>query len=213
MIQTRSPFDHRAGDLRSLEDMMVDFHEDREFFDAQVKIWFDSMMAETKAALERGVKAVFGSWYYTSLSAGWSPTIWRECFKPMIKAQVDLVHSYGAIYDYYDDGKVMGILDIIKDSGVDVFETLTPPPVGDVDLAEVKKRMGDRVCLKGYGDLLYVIKMGTPEKVRTMVKEAMEVAGPIGFIFGTSDSIREGTPAENVRAYYQAALKYGKVRK
>jgi hypothetical protein len=37
------------------------------------------------------------------------------------------------------------------------------------------------------------------------------VAGPGGFILGTSDSIRDGTPLENVRAYFNAARRYGQV--
>jgi len=209
-VTIRSPLDHHAGDLRGVENLMTDYYEDRPFFDAQLRIWFDKMMAETKAVLEAGVKAIFGSWYFTSLSTGWSPAIFREVFLPMLKAHVELVHSYDAIYDYYDDGRCMGILDMIREAGVDVFETCTPPPVGDLDLAEAKRRIGDAVTLKGYGDLLYVIKMGTPEKVEAMVRYAMETAGPTGFIFGTSDSIREGTPRENVVAYFAAARKYGR---
>jgi uroporphyrinogen-III decarboxylase len=212
MVNIRSPLDHQAGAARAVEDLMVDYYEDRKFFDRLIGMWFDKMMAETKAVLERGAKIIFGSWYYTSLSVGWSPAIFREVFLPQIKAQVALVHSYGAMYDYYDDGKCMGIIDMIQEAGVDVFETLTPPPVGDVDLAEVKRRIGGKVCLKGYGDLLYVIKMGTPQDVENMVRKAMEIAAPGGgFIFGTSDSIREGTPRENVRMYFEAARKYGKM--
>src|SRR4030042_1127911 len=104
--------------------------------------------------------------------------MFREVFLPQIKAQGELVHSHGAMYVYYDDGKCMGIIDMIKEAGVDVLETLTPPPVGDVDLGEVKRRIGDTVCLKGYGDLLYVIKMGTPRDVENMVKKAMAIAAP-----------------------------------
>ena len=211
MVSIRSPLDHQAGSVRAVEDLMMDYYEDRALFDEILSIWFDKMMAETKAVLERGVKIIFGSWYYTSLSVGWSPAIFREVFLPQIKAHVELTHSYDAVYDYYDDGKCMGIIDMIEEAGVDVFETLTPPPVGDIDLAEVKRRIGDAVCLKGYGDLLYVIKMGTPEDVERMVREAMEIAAPgSGFIFGTSDSIREGTPRENVRAYFEAARRYGR---
>ncbi len=211
-VIVRSPFDLQLGFLRSVEDLMIDYYANRGFFDELCRIWFDKMMAETKAALEAGVKAVFGSWYFTSLSTGWSPAIFREVFLPMIKAHVDLVHSYDALYDYYDDGKCMGIIGAIKEAGVDIFETLTPPPVGDIDLAEAKRRIGGAVCLKGYGDLLYVIKMGTPEDVDRMVKEAMEVAAPGGgFIMGTSDSIREGTPRDNIRAYFDAVRKYGRV--
>jgi hypothetical protein len=210
-VNIRSPLDHQAGAARAVEDLMVDYYDDRAFFDRMMTIWFDKMMAETQAVLERGAKIIFGSWYYTSLSVGWSPAIFREVFLPMIKAHAALIHSYGAMYDYYDDGKCMGIVDMIQEAGVDVFETLTPPPVGDVDLAEVKRRIGDRVCLKGYGDLLYVIKMGAPQDVEDMVKRAMEIAAPGGgFIFGTSDSIREGTPRENVRVYFEAARKYGR---
>ena len=211
-VCVRSPFDLQLGFVRAVEDLMVDYYVDREFFDKLCAMWFDKMMAETKAVLEKGVTAIFGSWYFTSISTGWSPAIFREVFLPMIRAHVDLVHSYGAVYDYYDDGKCMGIVDMIKEAGVDVFETLTPPPVGDVDLAEVKRRIGDAVCLKGYGDLLYVIKMGTPEDVDCMVREAMEVAAPGGgFIMGTSDSIREDTPRENIRAYFDAVRKYGSI--
>jgi uroporphyrinogen decarboxylase len=56
-----------------------------------------------------------------------------------------------------------------------------------------------------------VIKMGTPEQIEQTVREAIEIAAPGGgFILGSSDSIREGTPLQNVRAYFAAALKYGR---
>jgi len=104
----------------------------------------------------------------------------------------------------------MPILELLADCGIDVLQTLTPPPVGDVDLAEAKRRIGDRVCLMGYVDIIYVIQRGTPELIEHTVRHAIEVASPGGgFILGTSDSIRDGTPLENVRAYFQAARKYG----
>jgi len=183
----------------------------RDYFDELLKIWFDKMMAETKALLERGVNVIFGSWYFASMSVGWGPAIYREVFLPMVKAHVALTHSYDAVYSYYDDGKCMGIADMVKVAGGDIFETIGPPPVGHVDLGELKRRIGDTVCLLGYGDMLYVIKRGTPEDVERMVKCAMETAGPRGFIFGTCDSIREETPRENVRTYFEAARKYGQL--
>ena len=211
LAMVRSPLDHQGGDAYEIANLMVDYYERRGFFDELLRIWFDKMMAETRGLLERGVKAIFASWYYSSLSVGWSPAIFRDAFLPMIKAHVELAHSYGAAYDYYDDGRCMGIIDMVEEAGVDVLETLTPPPVGDVDLVEVKRRIGDRVCLKGYGDLLYVIKLGTRGGVERMVREAMAVAAPgSGFIMGTSDSIREGTPRENIRTYFEAARRYGR---
>ena len=50
----------------------------------------------------------------------------------------------------------------------------------------------------------------TPEMIERAVENAIAVAAPGGgFILGTSDSIRDGTPIENVRAYFAAARKYG----
>ncbi len=211
-IVIRSPIDKRAGDARGMENLMVDYYEDPELFDAVLEFYMDHVMAETKACLEAGVKHIFGSWFYTSLSSGWSPKISREKFIPLMKRHVELVHSYGATYDLYDDGKFMQVIEDYADTGADVLETLTPPPVGDIDLAAAKKLVGDRIVLKGYVDLLYVLKLGTPEMIRETVREAVEKAGYDGrFILGTSDSIRDGTPEQNVKEYFEAAKRYVKL--
>lgn len=209
-VTMNPPLDHFLGDARGMQALMMDYYLDRPFFDRMFALFQEYSLALLKATLEQGVQFVFGTWYYASLSAGWSPAIFRECFVPLIRQHAGLVHSYQGIYHVYDDGKMMRTLGDYVDAGADVVETLTPPPVGDVDLAEAKRLYGGRTCLKGYVDLLYVLKMGTAEQVRQTVREAIEVAAPGGgFILGTSDSIREGTPIENVRAYFETAHRYG----
>ena len=91
-----------------------------------------------------------------------------------------------------------------------MLETCTPPPVGDFDLARAKEQIGAQTTIKGYVDLLYVVKHGTPEQVERTVREAMDIAKPGGgFIIGSSDSFREGTPRKNIDAYFAACGKYG----
>lgn len=210
MVNVFSELCHQAGDVRDMQDLMADYYTDRRFFDELLELFHQRTLAETRAALEAGVEWIFANCYFNSLSAGWSPAIFAEVFVPHIRQQVDLVHSYGAYVDYYDDGKLAGTMELIADCGVDVLETCTPPPVGDFDLREAKSRIGDRVTLKGYVDLLYVVQRGTPELVERTVAEAMEIGKPGGgFIIGSSDSFREGTPPENIHAYFQACLKYG----
>jgi hypothetical protein len=202
--------DCRAGDARGMQQLMIDYYEDRALFDALVDLFHRRMMNETAAALEDGVQIVFGSWFYESLSAGWSPAIWQEVFLPKLIEHVALVHSAGAVYHYYDDGMLAGILDWLAQAGVDIVSTCTPPPMGDFDLAEAKQRLGGQLCFKGYIDLLYVVKSGTPDRVEQAVREAMTIGKPGGgFILGSSDSFRDGTPLENIRAYFDAARTYG----
>lgn len=210
LVYISSPVDHQAGSARGLTNLMMDYYSDRPLFDALIELFRQRTLEQTRAALEGGAQWIFGVWYFTSLSAGWSPAIFAEVFVPLIREHVDLVHSYGALYDYYDDGKLMDTMELIAGTGVDVLETCCPPPVGDMDLGVAKAKIGAQVTLKGYVDLLYVMQRGTPELVERTVAEAMEAAkAGGGFIIGSSDSWREGTPRENVAAYFRACREYG----
>jgi hypothetical protein len=210
MVNVYSDVGRQAGLARRMQDLMMDYHLDRPFFDRLVGMFQERTMAEARAALEAGVEWIFHNSYYNSISAGWSPAIFQEVFVPNIRALVDLAHSYGGYVDYYDDGKLAQTMTMIADCGVDVLETCTPPPMCDFDLREAKAQIGAKVTLKGYVDLLWVVKHGTPELVERTVAEAMEIAKPGGgFIIGSSDSFREGTPPENMHAYFQSCLKYG----
>ena len=210
MVCIRSALDHNAGYARDMQDLMMDYYTDRPFFNALIDLFHQRSLNQIKGALEAGVEFIFGSWYFNSLSTGWSPAIFQEVFVPQIRDHVTLTHSYDAFYDYYDDGKLDGTMALIADTGVDILETCTPPPVGDFDLAKAKATIGDRTTLKGYVDLLYVVQRGTPEQVETTVREAMEIAKPGGgFIIGSSDSFREGTPMENIATYFRACKQYG----
>ncbi len=213
LVNIQSALDHHAGDARAMQDLMVDYYADRPFFDAHLALWHEHATAQLQAALAGGIEFIFGSWYFNSLSAGWSPTIFREVFLPQIREHVTLTHRWGALYDYYDDGRLAGSMEMIADEGVDVLETCTPPPVGDFDLRAAKEKIGAKTTLKGYVDLLYVVKHGTPKLVEETVRGAMEVAKPGGgFIIGSSDSFREGTPEENITAYFEACRRYGVYR-
>lgn len=211
MFQICSSLCHRAGDAYHFPDLMVLYYDDHAFFDELLEVCREAMFDDLDAALAGGVKNIFAFWYYNSLSAGWSPAMWRECFKPELAELCRRVHARGGTLSFYDDGKVMPILDDLAECGVDVLQTLCPPPMGDVDLRETKRRIGGRVCLWGYVDLYSIILRGTPAAIDRAVKETLDIAGPTGFILGASDSIRDGTPLENLRAYFTAAHKYGAV--
>ena len=55
-----------------------------------------------------------------------------------------------------------------------------------------------------------ILETCTPESIASTVREAMEIAKPGGgFIIGSSDSFRDGTPVENIKSYFSACRKYG----
>ena len=204
------PIDHAAGELMSVEDMMVSWLTNRSFAERFVGMFTKQVMEQTRIMCEAGVRSFFIPYYWHSLSVGWSPAIFEEWFLPMIAEQVRIIHAYEGLAFYYDDGKMMRIIPFLISAGVDVVETCTPPPVGDFELDEAKRAYGDRICFMGYTDLIYVLQRGTAEDVRRTVEISCRVGGR-GFILGTSDSMREGTSRRNVDTYFASGRRYGRL--
>jgi hypothetical protein len=198
-------------DAVGVEGAFLLYYDDRPMLEELVRIFNARTQAIMKRALDAGMEMIFDAWYNASMSVGWSPKQFAQLFLPHIRANVELTHQYGALYHYYDDGKMDKTLDMLADAGVDVIETLSPPPMGDVDLASAKARIGDTVCLKGNVDQVNVILPGTPAEIRQAVEETIAIGAPGGgFILCTSDSIRPETPWENVEAFFSAAREFAR---
>ena len=210
LVQATQGVDQFVMDALGIEQVLLMYYDDRELLQQLLRIFQDYHRAVLKRVLEQGLEVVFEPWYQFGMGAGWSADHYRELVLPLIKENVDLIHSYGSYIDYYDDGKMSGILEDLADVGVDIAETLGPPPMGDVDLASAKERVGQKLCLKGHIDQVNLICFGKPDEIREAVRKAIEVGKPGGgFILGTSDSIRPESPLENIRAYFDAALEFG----
>jgi hypothetical protein len=212
-IGCNSAVSDNAGWVYPLESMMVDSYEDPVFVNALIDVFHEPLLALYREGLEQGAEMVYCSTYYESMSAGWSPDLYRSFFLPRIRAQVELAHRYGAVYHHYDDGKVRATLPMLREIGVDLVSTLCPPPAGDIGLREARELAGDRMCLNGGVDTVNELWRGSPESIEAAVRDAIrDAASPAGgYILGTSDSITEETPPANFAAFFAAAEQYGKV--
>ena len=73
------------------------------------------------------------------------------------------------------------------------------------DIAEVKSRVGDRMCLMGNVNPLEVGVRGTPEEVREATLAVLEKGGDRGMILSVGGGTSPGMPRQNILAM-QAAL-------
>lgn len=193
-----------------LENCLLLYYDDNKFLHDAINVFHEYYKKQLKHTLENGASIIFESWFNSSLSAGWSPSMYRELFLGKIIEDINLTHQYSAFFHFYDDGKIMPLAQDFADSGMDMMTTLTPPPSGDVDAVQIKKIMKNKVVLSGYVDTIK-IRYGTPVDIESQTKYACEVLGKDGgFILGTSDSIRDGSPKINVDTYFNAAVKYSK---
>ncbi|NPV53934.1 MAG: hypothetical protein HPY71_10475 [Firmicutes bacterium] len=135
-----------------------------------------------------------------------SPKMFEEFCLPYDRQVHKALHDLGFKVTYHTCGGMMPILEKIVANGCDASETLSPPDMGgDVDLREVKRRIGDKVCLIGGMDQYNILGRGTPEMVRAAVRKCFEEAGPGGgYIMMPCDHFFHA-PVENIQAYADAA--------
>ncbi|MBI4474574.1 MAG: hypothetical protein HY646_18025 [Acidobacteria bacterium] len=203
-----SPIDCR--DVMTPADFMMLYHDDPAAFREIVALGAEAMMRETRHVLEAGFRAIQAWWFYCSPSYGWSPEIYENVFLPHLAEHVELVHSFGGIYVYYDDGRMRRFMDLYLSAGVDCLMTLSPPPLGDAVPEEVKSKYGGRVALMGGIDAVNEVWRSNPKSIRQMVSERLNVYQPGGgYIMDGSNSLVYETPAANVRALAEAGREFG----
>jgi uroporphyrinogen decarboxylase len=103
----------------------------------------------------------------------------------------------------------MPLLDMIIDSGIDCLDPIDP--LAGLDIADIKKKYGDRIAVKGNIDCAHTLTFGSVEDV---VKETLEVirkAGPGGgIIISSSNSIHSAVKPGNYLAMINTIRTYGK---
>ncbi|NPV10110.1 MAG: hypothetical protein HPY83_19380 [Anaerolineae bacterium] len=211
-VSFHSPLDVQAAELlRPAERLLTLPYDDPDLLRESLRVCQDAQLGYIRRYLESGERVIHVWWFYASMSFGWSPAIYDDFFYPLIAEQVDLVHSYGALYHYYDDGRMLAIVDRLRKLGVDIVSTLLPPPSGALTMAEAKARLGNRTCLMGGLDMINVLQHGSPQLVTDTVREIIEAAAEGGgLVIDVTNTVRTGTPVENVRAAVEAARRYGR---
>jgi hypothetical protein len=117
------------------------------------------------------------------------PRMFRRMVTPYDKQIVRIIHDYGGIVNYHTHGKLKDILDDIVEIGVDVMSPIETGLRGDVTLAEVKVRVGDRVCLKGNLDDMAFLALASEQEVRELAEDAIaQAAAGGGYILSGTDA-------------------------
>ena len=137
-----------------------------------------------------------------------SPGLLRRHLFPWYRRMGDACRDRGIPYLLHTDGGVSAVLDDIVACG---FNALHPIEPKAMDIVDVKRRYGARLCLIGNIDLGYTLTRGTPEEVDAEVRERIRVLAPGGgYCVSSSNSVTEYVPFANYQAMRQAVLRYGR---
>jgi hypothetical protein len=119
-----------------------------------------------------------------------------QAFKAVAPRVPVYTHTCGAIGDR---------LELMERTGTNGIDTLDPPPLGTVDLADAKARLGNRLFIKGNMDPVHTILEGTVEACDRDARERLAIGAPGGgYILSTACSVPPHAPPENVMALARA---------
>jgi len=167
-------------------------------------------------AMQRMVAAgaevvVFGDDYADKNATLMSPRHFQEFILPGLKRCVDAAHAAGAYVIKHTDGNIMGILDMIVDTGIDGLNPLEPQ--AGMDIALLKHKYGDRIALVGNIDCGYLLSQAPVEEVRRVTRETIAVAAPGGgFCLSSSNSIHSSVKPENFMAMIETLREVGEYK-
>jgi uroporphyrinogen-III decarboxylase len=154
----------------------------------------------------RGVDAILIS--SACAGAGFiSPRHYRNFVLPcerMVIRGIKAVHDV-PIYTH-TCGRIGDRLELLAETGTDGIDTLDPPPLGNVELADAKQRIGKQLFIKGNLDPVNIILNGTPEQVRLEALRCIALGSPgSGYILSSACSIAPHAPPQNVSMIAAAA--------
>ncbi len=138
--------------------------------------------------------------------------IFRKYAFPAVKRAIDLATAAGIPTQIHSCGPETNLVKIMaEETSLTVIDPLEVPPMGDCDLAELKRRFGHRITLKGNLHTTNVMLRGSVDDVVAASKKAIDDAAAGGrFILSTGDQCGRDTPDANLHAMVETARTYGK---
>ncbi len=204
-----------AADLMSFQDYLMWAFEEPEHFARTVAIVAERVMENLRRQLDCCVLDLYrivGPEYFTPPYL--PPAMFQRFVLPHVTEMARLIHARGARVRLHCHGKMGQVLDLILETGCDGIDPCEPPPDGDIELAEVKRRCQAR-GVSVWGNLeLKLLEQSAPAQVRAEVRKIMDQAKAGGgfVLMPTAAPINVSLPPQteaNYKAFIEAGLEFG----
>jgi len=201
-------FHYRHG---GFEQCFMDFMLEPEFMEKVSGFWLEWALENVKAMLQAKPDVIMLGGSSASLSVS-SPDIFIRYEFPFIQKASEICKDAGIISHLHICGKSLRLIEIVADkTELDSMEPMEEPPTGDVDLAEIKKRFGSKLCIKGNINTTSFMLTATPQQVEDKCKRLIDMVGyDGGFILSTGDQCGRDTPDANLFKMAEVAKTYGR---
>jgi len=202
---------HSMPDGANLMDFCVAMLEEPEKLNDQSQRWLDANL-ELAQKLDANGHLLDGfalcSDYCFNTNPFFRPDQFEEFIVPYLKRGIDTYREMGYYTIKHTDGNIMPILKQIADCKPDAIHSLDPQ--GGVSIPEVRKIVGDDICLIGNVNC-GLLQTGTDEEMEADVLRSLRqgMANGRGYVFSTSNCAYTGLPLERYERMIQLWKQHG----
>lgn len=138
-----------------------------------------------------------------------SPRQYEKFVLPYEAEVIRRIHQTGVPVYTHTCGRLGDRLELLADTGTDGIDTLDPPPLGNVDLEDAKRRVGHRVFFKGNIDPVNTLLAKSREQVRRDALDRLKIGSPgSGYILSSACSVSPRVPPENLTVLVEASEEF-----
>ena len=92
------------------------------------------------------------------------PAFFEKEIVPWIRKAADLLGARGKFVSCHCDGENLGLMDLIRDSGMHIADAITPAPMTKVPIEEYYRRLSDRLTLFGGIPSILLLRESTSDE-------------------------------------------------
>ncbi|MBI5094897.1 MAG: methyltransferase [Candidatus Hydrogenedentes bacterium] len=136
---------------------------------------------------------------------------YRDLYQPFHRQVNDWLHRHTPWKTFiHSCGGVRPLIPEFIESGFDILNPVQCS-AARMDAGELKREFGGQIVFWGGGvDTQNTLPFGTPDEVRTEVRERIRTFAPGGgFVFNTVHNVQSQTPVRNILALYESVREYG----
>jgi len=195
--------------LIGYENISLSLYDDPKFLEELAEIAVDFDVKAVARMAEAGVDAmILADDYGASFKGLLRPAHFKAIYKPALKKIIDCIKAHNLPIFFHCCGHIYEYLDDLVELGIDALHPLQR--TAGMDLALVKKKYGEKICIVGNIDSSRTLPYGSPGEIEAETLEALRIAAPgYGYILASDHSLHDGIPVKSILLMFDIARRHG----
>ncbi len=124
-----------------------------------------------------------------------SPDIFNRCSAPELRNWSQRIHKRGKLLVHHACGHLRDLIVPMSQTGIDVIESITPPPTGNITIEHAFNLLPENIALIGGIDPVFLLDCSLDELEKYAI-DLLNVAKGRRFVMANSDSCPPGVSIE-----------------